>query len=332
LGFGNVNRAFVTHYLSIADAIAHKYNFTLRFVAVCDSTSVMYGSDLKILDMIERKEQHYALGEQCTNPLDRVSDLIDGKKIDVIVDGLPTSKTGEGPTFPLLIEASRQNVAVICVNKAPLVFKGKKLLKTARENRTSIGLSGTTAASLPTSGVMLNELAGSEIKQIRGVVNGTSNYVLDSVMFKGLRIDEAIQHAVDLGIAEPDYRYDLDGTDTCFKMIILGLLATGEHVHPRDVPRTGLEGLDEHSLASIVKQEKVMRLIGTCTMNDTIPKISVAPEILDESDPLFSVRGTGKGVVFKTNYMGELTVIEKSSSRTSIAATILKDVINVVRD
>ncbi|UCG91462.1 MAG: hypothetical protein JSV97_10340 [candidate division WOR-3 bacterium] len=331
LGFGNVNIAFVNHYVSIADKIAEDYGFRLQFVALCDSKSIIYDNNLNMSDMVKCKEQKRPAGEECTDPLGRFLDLIVNKKFDILVDGLPTSKTYEGPTFPLLIEALKQNITIICANKAPLVFRGKELLDAAQQHNSVIGLSGTTAGSLPTSGVMMNELAGTEIVHIRAIVNGTSNYVLDSIMFGGLTLDEAIHHAVELGIAEPDYQSDLDGTDTCFKMIILGLLVTGENVHPNDVPRTGILELKRGYITSAVKQEKVFRLIGTLAIENNSPRITVAPEILDETDALYSVHGTGKGIIFKTKHMGELIIIEGSSSRTSIAATILKDIINVCK-
>lgn len=74
-----------------------------------------------------------------------------------------------------------------------------------------------------------------------------------------------------------------------------------------------------------------MRLIGTLTVTDSVPDISVGPQVLDRSDPLFAVRGTGKGLTFQTIYMGDLTVIGGSSGRTNIAATIMKDIINACR-
>lgn len=331
LGFGNVNIAFVNHYFSVADKIQSDYGFRLKFVALCDSKSCIYGSNLNILNLVKRKEEELSLGEETREPLNSFFGLIKDKKIDILIDGLPTSKIDEGPTFPFLVEALRQNISVICVNKAPLVFKGKELLSEAKQYNSKMGMSGTTAGSLPSSGVMMNELAGTEIVHVRGILNGTSNYVLDSIMFGGLTMDEAIKNAIDLGIAEPDYRFDLDGTDTCFKMIILGLLATGGVIHPRDIPCTGILGLKEQNIKTVVRQNKVIRLIGNLAIENNTPKIKVAPEILDETDPLFSVHGTGKGVIFETKYMGKLIVIEEASGGTSIAATILKDIINVCK-
>lgn len=134
-----------------------------------------------------------------------------------------------------------------------------------------------------------------------------------------------------MGIAEPDYHFDLDGIDTCFKMIILGLIITGKAVKPKDVPCHGILSLSPKDLKAVARQNKVVRLIGNLTIKNNRPRISVAPEILDEKDPLFGVRGSSKGITFKTKYLGELTVIMSGASRTTIAATILKDMINVLR-
>ncbi len=331
VGFGNVNRAFVNHYLSIEQKINQYYDFKLKFVAVCDSRSFIYKNNLNILDLVKRKEKLSSIGKEVKNPLNRFTNIIRNKKIDILVDGMPSSRVNEGLTYPLLLKALKRKITVICVNKAPLVFKGENLLKTARAYDSCVGISGTAAGSLPTSGIVINELVESGILNVRGILNGTCNYVLDRMMFGGLNIYEAVKKAVEIGIAEPDYRFDLEGIDTCFKMIILGLLITGKGIHPKKVPCTGIMNLRRENIESVIKKGKVIRLIGNLSIENDKQKISVAPEMLDEKDSLFNVRGTGKGITFKTKYMGDLTIIGSSSGRTNIAAAILKDIINAVK-
>jgi len=331
VGFGNVNRAFVNHYLSIKEKIAQCYGFKLKFVAVCDSRSFIHKINLNILDLIQRKEKSSSIGREIRNPLNRFANIIKSKKIDILIDGMPSSKVDEGLTYPLLVKALKRKITVVCVNKAPLVYKGENLLKIAKTYNARIGISGTAAGSLPSSGIVINELIESGISSVRGILNGTCNYVLDRMMFGGLNIYEAVKKAVEIGIAEPDYRFDLEGTDTCFKMIILGLLITGRSISPKEVPCTGIMNLRRENIESVVKKGKAMRLIGNLSIEDNRQKISVAPEMLDKEDPLFDVRGSGKGITFKTKYMGDLTIIGSSSGRTNIAATILKDIINAIK-
>ncbi len=326
LGFGNVMQAFVSHYLSISDRIKD-FDFSLRFVAYCDTEQCVYDQKLDILHALDMKKNK-TVPEKTMTPLEQFKALIGSRCIDILIDGLPSSKTDAGPSYPLLCEALKKKITVISVNKSPLVFKGGELFNLARQYKTDLKISGTTAGCLPTSGLVMHELAGSEILSVRGVLNGTSNYVLDRMMFDRLSCEEAAHKAVELGIAEPDYRFDLDGTDTCFKMIILGLVITGTAVRPQDVACSGILDLDPRYVQRIASQEKVIRLIGAMTVTDGMPDITVGPQVLDRSDPLFAVRGTGKGLTFQTIYMGDLTVIGGSSGRTNIAATIMKDIIN----
>jgi homoserine dehydrogenase len=328
LGFGNVNRAFVEHYLKIAHKISTNYGFKLKFVAACDTQSFIYKKNLNMQELIDIKKKELLLGKHNTNPLNKFISVIKDKKIDIIIDGLPSSRTEEGPSYPVLVKALKKKIIVICVNKAPLVFKGNNLLQIAKRYKTHLGISGTAAGSLPASGIIINELAGSEVVNIRGIVNGTSNYVLDCMMFEGLSSYEAIKRAINLGIAEPDYRFDLEGIDTCFKMIIFGLIITGKSVPFRNIPCTGITQLTQEYISSIVQQGKVIRLVGNLSADNNNPVISVRPEVLDDKDSLYAVRGTGKGITVKTRHMGELTIIGGSSGRTNIAAAILKDIIN----
>jgi homoserine dehydrogenase len=329
LGFGNVMQAFVGHYLAIADRIKD-FGFSLRFVAYCDTGQCVYDQKLDVQHALDMKKQH-TVAAKTQAPLEQFAALIGSHCFDILIDALPSSKTDAGPSFPLLCEALKKKITVISVNKAPLVFGGGALFNLSRQFKTFLGISGTTAGCLPTSGIIMNELVGSEILSMRGILNGTSNYVLDRMMFDRLSCEQAAEKAVELGIAEPDYRFDLDGTDTCFKMIILGLLTTGTAVRPEDVVCSGIMDLDQKYVQRIASQDKVIRLIGTLTNTETVPDISVRPQVLDPGDPLFAVRGTGKGLTFQTIYMGDLTVIGGSSGRTNIAATIMKDIINACK-
>lgn len=328
LGFGNVNRAFVRHYDAIRDTIRKKYGFVLNLTMVCDAKSFAGRKSIRIPVLLEKKEKSSLVGAFCTDPLERCARAIRETRVDIIIDALPSSRADMGPTYPLLVAALKRGISVICVNKAPLVFKGDTVFHLAKKHHSYLGLSGTTAGSLPTAGIVGNELAGSAVYAVRGIVNGTSNYVLDLVGFAKYTVIDAVREAVKLGIAEPDYRFDLNGLDTCFKMIILGLILTGKTVNLHHIPCAGILQLKEEDIRKVVDEGKLIRLIGNLTVENGEPKIRVGPETIDDHDPLFAVRGTGKGIMFKTKYMGDLTVIGGSSGRTHIAAAILKDVIS----
>jgi homoserine dehydrogenase len=328
LGFGNVNRSFIRHYHTIRDAIRKKYGFVLDLVMVSDAKSYICRKSIQIPRLLEKKKKTSLVGTFCTDPLAKCARAIQESRVDIMIDALPSSKGDVGPTYPLLVNALRRGISVVCVNKAPLVFKGDKLFHLAKKHHTYLGLSGTTAGSLPTAGIVGNELAGSGVYAVRGIVNGTSNYVLDLVGFAKYTLIDAVREAVKLGIAEPDYRFDLNGLDTCFKMIILGLILTGKVVDLHQIPCSGILQIKEEDIRKVVDQGKLIRLIGKLTVDNHEPKIRVGPETIDERDPLFAVRGTGKGIMFKTKYMGDLTMIGGSSGRTHIAAAILKDIIS----
>ena len=331
MGFGNVSNALIKHYLDISNDIAEHYRLKLDFTHICDSRKIYHSSSTGIRDLIIKKESSSTDPVESTKTLEEFLEIIKDNKIDVLIDCLPTSKNDAGPTLPLLIQALEKNIAIICVNKAPLVFKGEKLLAVAGQYRTKIGFSGVTAGCLPSSGVMLNELVGSGIYQIRGILNGTSNYVLDSVIFKGLSMEQAIQNAIELGIAEPDYTFDLDGSDTCFKMIILGLLITGKTKPLDDIECSGILELEPEYIKQAIQENKRIRLIGNVYLEKDTFDISVKPEKITDQDPLFAVQGSGKGILFRTRYMGDLTVLGGSSGRINIAAAILKDIINIFK-
>ncbi len=329
VGFGNINRAFVRHYMAVKKNIAAKYKIYLDFHAICDSRHFTFDKKLDIVEMIKLKEQGKPLKTADKKPLDKMLDLIHKRKLDVIIEGLPTSKLAAGPGYPILTAALKNRIAAICVDKSPVVFKGDELFALAAKTGSYIGISGTTAGALPTSGILIHELKGSEIKGIRAILNGTSNYVLDCLMYKKMNLYEAVRQTVNAGVAEPDYRFDLEGTDTSFKMIILGLLITGKSLHPRKVSCKGIMNLNGDEIEHIVKKGRAVRLIGNLVIEKNQPRIAVAPEILEVSDPLHSVRGTNKAITYYTKHMGEITILGGASGRTQTSATILKDILNI---
>ncbi len=330
LGFGKVLRAFVEQYLGSRKNIAEKFNFELQFAAIADSKSFLDG-DFDISELLIKKQQDGHIGEMSKEPIAKFLSVINEQKLDILVDGLPGSRSDAGVSYPILLEAVKNGIHIVCANKSPLVFKGEELLNLAQKNNVYIQISATTAGALPSSGIINNELINAEIYQVRGILNGTSNYVLDKIMFGSMTKLQAIQEAVRLGIAEPDYRFDLEGIDTCYKTIILGLLLTGKCADLRTIPCQGIMGLDEREVFLNVKESKVVRLVGNLSINNGEPEISVKPEFIDQKDPLYGVYGANKGVTFRTRYLGDLTVIGGASGLVAIGTTIMKDIINLHR-
>lgn len=329
LGFGKVLRAFVKHYLKQKAEVAQKYGFVLDFGAIVDSHSFVKGNNLNLDALIFKKSKGRAVGRVLNEPLKKFYSVLEAKEVDILIDGLPGSRLSPGPSYPILVEALKSGIHIVCANKSPLVFKGEELLAQARRRKVYIGLSATTGGALPTVGVISNELSGAEIYNVRGILNGTSNFVLDKIMYESMTKLEAINEAIKLGIAEPDYRFDLEGIDTCYKMVILALFITGRSVDLESISCRGIMDIDENMIRENVRLGKVIRLIGNLSINEKNPKVSVSPEVLDKADPLYAIRGTNKGITINTKYMGSLTIIGGTSSLIAIAATILKDIINL---
>ncbi len=323
-------RAFAKHYLENKDKIAEKFGFGLKFIAAADSKSFI-GGDLNLQDLIGKKVEGESLGKNIKKPLEKFTHLIESKRTDIIVDGLPGSRTEAGISYPYLVEAMKNGINIILANKAPLVFKGDELIELSKKKNVYLGISATTAGALPTAGVINNELINAGVHYVRGILNGTSNFVLDKIMFERKSKVEAIREAIKLGIAEPDYRFDLEGIDTCYKMVILGLLLTGKCTDLRSIPCQGIMNLNEKIVRVNLKKGKIVRLIGKLSIENKEPRISVGPEFLDKDDPLSHVYGSNKGVTFHTRLMGELTLIGGASGLVAIGTTIMKDIINLHR-
>jgi len=292
LGFGNVGRAFTRHVRSLP---ANQIEIQIR--AVADSSGgIFLDSDSQIDRAIEYKDAGLRLRESgfeiIRDPADFVRELYPAG-IPMLVESLPTNIAGGQPALELIAIALGQGTNVVTVDKGPLVHGLDALTASALRSGARLGFSGTTGVSIP------DELADDRVLEIRGVLNGTTNYILTE-MQEGKRFDEALATAQANGIAEPDPSLDVLGWDTASKILILAKSLMGANAGLAEVSRIGI-GPETESLISIARESgRVVRLVGRARIWQGRVRVSVAPKLVEQDSPFYSVSGTSKAAVFRT--------------------------------
>src|SRR5262249_54067803 len=156
----------------------------------------------------------------------------------------------------LLLEALRAGLNVVTVDKGPLVHGFEPLQTAARSASRAIAYTGTTGVAVP------DEIGGEKVVEIRGVLNGTTNYILTQIQKRDLSFSDALARAQQDGIAEPDPRLDIEGYDTACKILILARSLMNAGCDLTEVSRTGI-GEQTDSLIRIAKESgRVTRLVG----------------------------------------------------------------------
>jgi homoserine dehydrogenase len=243
-------------------------------------------------------------------------------EIRILVECLPTNiATGE-PGLSLIAEALETGIHVVTVDKGPLVHGFETLQQRARANGVQIRYTGTAGVSIPSL------LPDDRVLEIRGVLNGTSNYVLTEMQQNNRSFQDALAQAQSDGIAEPDPSLDIEGWDTASKILILAKSLMGADARLDEVSRIGIGPETESLIRTARESGRVVRLVGRARIWQGRVRVSVAPKLLKPDSPFFSVTGTSKAAVFRTRDAGEV-IATALSGRDEIAKVIVDDIANI---
>jgi homoserine dehydrogenase len=322
LGFGNVGRAFM-RYLDKTGA-SDEFN-------ICGIADITGGLILPEAEdarwVLEMQEQGRTVADCAArgsffNVLSYVNHLPNAG-ISVLVECMPTNPVDGQPALDLLRRAIEKGLDIVTVDKGPLVHGHQSLVSAAGHKGTKLAYSGTTGVRPPA------DIAGCHITDIRGILNGTTNYILAEMQERGITFKEALTLAIQQGIAEPNPELDIQGWDTACKILILA----NEWMHAgasiRDVARIGIGGETEQLIAEARASGRYVRLVGRAHLQEGRPRLTVGPMMLGPQSLLHSIAGTSKGAIFTTRERGEVFA-GGVSGRDAIAQIILDDIKAIV--
>lgn len=245
-------------------------------------------------------------------------------RADVVVEVMG----GIEPAHDLLERAMRRGAHVVTANKQLIARHGEQLHDLARECGTGLDYEAAVMAAVPVLSVVRDSLAGDEVTSIRGVVNGSTNYVLDLVAREGVPFDTAVRQAGELGYLEADPSEDLDGLDAAAKIVILARTAWDATVGLDDVELTGIRGLTDEDFARAADDRAVIKLVAAARRGPGgAVQVSVRPEALPADDPLARVRGGTNVVVITSVSAGELRLEGAGAGGDETASAVLGDIL-----
>ena len=318
-GLGNVGRAFAQYLID--DSVG------IQIDAIADSGGGLFlTQDLSLERAASYKESARSLSELAPNQIitDRrmFIQALPGAGITVLVECLPTNIANGEPGLSLIAEALKSGINVVTVDKGPLVHGFETLQRLARESGAQLRYSGTTGISIP------DEITGERVVEIRGVLNGTTNYVLTEMQQNNRSFQVALAQAQSEGIAEPDPSLDIEGWDTASKILILAKSLMGADVRLDEVPRIGIGPETESLIRTGRESGRVVRLVGRARIWQGRVRVSVAPKLLRPDSPFYAVSGTSKAAVFRTPHAGEV-LATALSGRDAIAKVIVDDIAKI---
>lgn len=322
LGLGNVGRAFARYVQQASD----KNFITIR--AAADSTGGLFIDSAHMLDrLLAHKEsgrsvREFSPSQTLSNGREFIKSL-SAEAVSAVVETLPTNITDGQPALDLITVALAEGINVVTADKGPLVHGFDALNEAASRSGARLGFSGTTGVRVP------DEVAGSRVIGIRGVLNGTTNYILTEMQERSLTFEQALANAQAEGIAEPDPSLDIQGWDTASKILILAKALMGTDARLAEVSRIGIGPETETLFQSAKQRGGVVRLVGRARIWQGRVRVSVAPKIILPGSSLYSVAGTSKAALFDTEDKGEVAAFSRSG-RDAISQTILDDLMKLI--
>ncbi|MDQ1289999.1 MAG: homoserine dehydrogenase [Actinomycetota bacterium] len=255
------------------------------------------------------------------------------KRADLVVEVIG----GIEPARSLMLEAMAGGASVVTANKALLAEDGPTLYASAAEHGVDLYYEAAVAAAIPLLRPLRESLAGDRVHRVLGIVNGTTNYVLDKMDSTGQGFAEAVAQAQSLGYAEADPTADVEGFDAAAKAAILASLAFHTRVSAADVHREGITGVTAADIESARRMRAVVKLLAICERTvaaDGAESVSVRvhPAMIPRTHPLASVREAYNAVFVEAEYAGELMFYGRGAGGQPTASAVLGDLVSVARN
>ncbi|MFH2110929.1 MAG: homoserine dehydrogenase [Candidatus Bathyarchaeota archaeon] len=334
IGFGTVGQSLVRVLHEKKGHLKARYGFDAQLVAISDilKGSVMDPEGLDLVQLLRLvketgKIDDYSGGVKGLDSLETIKRC----GADTMVEAAWTNlETGE-PGITHIREALRAGRHVVTSNKGPIALECHKLRQLAEERGVELRFECTVMSGTPVIALGLENLAGHRVSEIRGIVNGTTNYILTR-MEKGIDYSDALREAQRLGIAEVDPATDVEGWDAVGKIVILANTVMGAHIKPCDVRREGVTEISSRDMKDALREGKRIKLIARAWGDEGEVQASVGPEKISLNDPLAHVAGSLNALTYVTDGLKEVTLMGPGAGGVETGHGVLSDLLAIHRE
>ncbi|MFA9417103.1 homoserine dehydrogenase [Natrinema sp. HArc-T2] len=304
LGAGDVGR-------SVAD-LAGEYGHDV--VALADSSSAAVETDgIAVEDALERKVGGEAVGSAAPEDVFETD-------YDVLVEATPTTLGDAEPGFSHVKRALEADRHAVLANKGPVAERYEELRALEDESAGSIRFEATVGGAIPILST-IEDSTPEAVTAVRGVLNGTANFILTRMAAEGLDYEHVLAEAQDLGVAEADPTFDVDGTDAALKFVILANVLSDGGFSLEDATVDGIQSISGSALDLAAEDGRTIRLIGEATRDG----VRVGPRLVPENSAL-AVTGTRNIVQIETRHAGSLHTSGRGAGGPETATAVLSDV------
>ncbi len=257
---------------------------------------------------------------------DDIDGVLEREDIDVFVELMG----GVEEPFRVVSKILEHKKAVVTANKALLAYHRYALQNLAQN--TPFGFEASVAGGIPIIRALREGLSANHIVSINGILNGTSNYILTSMMSKGSNFADALKKAQELGYAEADPTFDVGGFDAAHKLLILASIAYGVHGNPEDILIEGIEGITPEDIFFANDFEYIIKLLAIAKKTGDKVELRVHPALVPKDKMIAKTGGVTNAVSVVGDAVGETIFYGPGAGGPATASSVISDLIDIARD
>jgi homoserine dehydrogenase len=331
IGFGVVGQGLAEILRDKADELRQQYDFTGEIVAVATRNhgSLYHPDGLDTANLLKTIQQGHLDYYPDIADLSRnwdVDTLVRQSNADVIIETTHTNLLTGQPALNTCYAAFDSGKHVVLANKGPVAVAYADLKERARRAGKRLLFEGTVMPGTPSLRLAREALAGCRISEARGIVNGTTNYILTQ-MEAGMNYADALASAQALGYAEADPTADVDGWDAAGKVIILAAALFNTRLTLKDIRVKGISEITPQEIQEAAAAGERWKLIARVTPDNA----SVQPTRIPTSNPLAAVSGATNAITFATDLLGDVTLVGPGAGRLQTGFALLSDLLDIHR-
>ncbi len=314
-GCGVIGEGLVTALLDHADVITARAGAPIRLTAVADKDSAR-------LDIVRGRDASVAL-------LDDAFEVVKREDVDIVVELIGGVEVADR----LVRAALDAKKHVVTANKALLAERGAALFELAEKNGCDLYFEAAVAGAIPVIRVIRESLAADHIRSVRGIINGTSNYILSSMANDGAAFADALKAAQEAGFAEADPTLDITGGDAGHKLALIAGLAFGARVLPKEIPTEGIDRVDPRDILYARKFGYVIRPLAVAErLQADALDLRVHPALVPEADPLAHVDGALNAVAIQGEMVGPSFLSGLGAGAHPTATSVAGDIVDIAKN
>ena len=238
---------------------------------------------------------------------------------------------GVEPAFTFVKKAFENGKSVVTSNKELVAKHGAMLLEMAKDKKLNFLFEASLGGGIPIIRPLNQSLTADEITQITGILNGTTNYILTKMAREGSEFDVVLKEAQEKGYAERNPDADIKGFDACRKIAILTSLAFGSQVDYEDIYTEGITNITDRDFKYAEKMNCAIKLLASSKKIDDVVYAMVAPFMISESHPLYSVNDVLNGIYINGNVIGDVMFFGAGAGKLPTASAVVTDVVDCAK-